>query len=74
MSILIGPTALATPPILTLLLKDLVLAREAVVVPSAKAMLFDTNPLRDDDDDGVDEIESKEVDGEGAVICNLAGA
>jgi len=73
MSILIGPTAFATPPILAVLLTELVLAIEAVVVPSAKATLFDTNPLRDDDDDG-EEIESKEEDGEGAVMCNLAGA
>lgn len=46
MSIFIGPTAFATPPVLS------ILAREAaVVVPSANAMLFDTNPLREDDDD-----------------------
>ena len=66
-----GPTAFATPPVLRLLFMELVLAREAVVVPSAKAMLFETNPLRDDDEE---EIEGPELEDEGAVICNLAGA
>ncbi len=68
-----GPTAFATPPKLRsfLFIIALVLAREeAVVVPSAKAMLLDTNPLRDDDDDG------DEVIGFGGVadMCNFAGA
>jgi len=41
------------------------------VVPSAKAMLFDTNPLRDEDEE---EIEGPELEDEGAVIYNFAGA
>lgn len=66
-----GPTAFATPPVLRLLLFiELVLTREAVVVPSANAMLFDTNPLRDDDEDAIE----LELSGEGADMCNLAGA
>jgi len=52
------------------LLLDAVPAREAVVVPSAKAMLFDTNPLRDD----AVGIESEADDGGAAIMCNFAGA
>jgi len=46
-------------------------AREAVVVPSAKAMLFDTKPLRDDAEGVAIELEA---DDDGTVICNFAGA
>mmetsp|Transcript_19844 Transcript_19844/g.32133 ORF Transcript_19844/g.32133 Transcript_19844/m.32133 type:complete len:93 (+) Transcript_19844:725-1003(+) len=75
-SILMGPTAFATPPVLKLLLK-LVFARvEAVAVPSAKARLFDANPLRDKDDDeeGIELDSELEVEGEGTDMCSLAGA
>lgn len=58
MSIFTGPTAFATPPMLSLLELVVVMVggtavarREAVVLPSVNAILFDTNPLRDDDDD-----------------------
>lgn len=71
MSIFTGPTAFATPPKLSVfelavVIGVTVLARiEAVVPPSVNAMLFDTNPLRDDDDDtGFENDES-------AVMCNL---
>jgi len=71
MSIFTGPTAFATPPMLSVfelvvVIGVTVLARiEAVVPPSVNAMLFDTNPLRDDDDDtGFENDES-------AVMCNL---
>lgn len=74
MSILIGPIAFATPPVLRLLvLNEFPLAREAVVVPSANAMLLDTNPLRDEDDEDASELD-EEVEGEGALMCNFAGA
>ena len=43
-----GPIAFATPPVLKLSLTELVRPREAVLVPSVKAMLFDTNPLREE--------------------------
>ncbi len=74
MSIFTGPTAWATPPILSVFeLAVLVVAarREAVVLPSANAMLFDTNPLLDDDDD--DDNAGEMIDGRdvSAVMCNL---
>ena len=56
-SILIGPTAFATPPMLIVFqlsvgtVVAVVARREAVVLPSVNAMLFETNRLRDDDDD-----------------------
>lgn len=61
MSIFTGPTAFATPPMLSLLEWAVVMAggtviarREAVVLPRVNAILFDKNPLRDDDDDDDD--------------------
>eukprot|EP00580_Thalassiosira_gravida_P012668 CAMPEP_0201627406 /NCGR_PEP_ID=MMETSP0493-20130528/2568_1 /ASSEMBLY_ACC=CAM_ASM_000838 /TAXON_ID=420259 /ORGANISM="Thalassiosira gravida, Strain GMp14c1" /LENGTH=72 /DNA_ID=CAMNT_0048097809 /DNA_START=911 /DNA_END=1129 /DNA_ORIENTATION=- len=71
-----GPTAFATPPVLKLLL-ELVFARvAAVVVPSAKARLFDANPLldNDDDDEGIEFDSELGVEGEGTDMCSLAGA
>ena len=59
-SILIGPTAFATPPMLIVFelsvgtVVAVVARREAVVLPSVNAMLFETNRLRDDDDDDDD--------------------
>lgn len=72
-----GPTAFATPPVLMLLLlREFVLASDAVVVPSAKATLFETNPLREDDEEGETEEPDAELEGEGTLMCNctLAGA
>jgi len=64
--ILIGPTALATPPILRLLLLSIALllaSVEAVTVPNVKATLFDTNPRLDVADDGdISEFELDVVD------------
>ncbi len=55
MFILIGPTALAVPPISTplmiLLLLLVVAMSDAVVVPSTNATLCVTKPRLDDDDD-----------------------
>lgn len=70
-----GPTAFATPPVLMKLLfvESAVLTRDAVVVPSAKATLFDTNDLRDDDEEEIEPPDA-ELEGEGMVMCNLVGA
>ena len=72
MSIFTGPTALATPPILSVFevtVLVVVARREAVVLPSVNAMLFDTNPLLDDDDDNAGVmIDGRDVS---AVMCNL---
>ena len=73
MSIFTGPTALATPPILSVFELAVLVAvarRDAVALPIVNAMLFDTNPLLDDDDDdnaGV-MIDGRDVS---AVMCNL---
>jgi hypothetical protein len=73
MSIFTGPTAWATPPILSVfeLAVLIVEARiDAVVLPIVNAMLFDTNPLLDDDDDdnAGEMIDGRDVS---EVMCNL---
>ena len=73
MSILTGPTALATPPMLRLsLFTTPVLAREAVAVPRTKAALLATNPRREEGCAGT-AMGVEEEGGLEAAICTRAG-
>ena len=60
-SILMGPMAFASGG---LILLSVLRRVDAVVVPSANAILFDTNPLRDDE-----EVEGRKISEDGVLVC-----
>lgn len=63
-SILMGPMAFAGGG---LILLSVLRRVDAVVVPSANAILFDTNPLRDDEE--VEGRKISELEEEGVLVC-----
>ena len=63
-SILMGPMAFADGG---LILLSVLRRVDAVVVPSANAILFDTNPLRDDEE--VEGRKISELEEEGVLVC-----
>lgn len=63
-SILMGPMAFASGG---LILLSVLRRVDAVVVPSANAILFDTNPLRDDEE--VEGRKISELEEEGVLVC-----
>ena len=63
-SILMGPMAFADGG---LILISVLRRVDAVVVPSANAILFDTNPLRDEEE--VEGRKISELEEEGVLVC-----
>lgn len=77
MSILTGPIAFATPPVLRLALPvevESMVAREAVVVPNANAILFETKPRLEVDEEDGDETELEFGPDAFIFMCIFAGA